>query len=42
MQTLSRLLKTNGFAYVLFDTQNLNKDQLQYQNSFYKDVKIIT
>ena len=27
MQTLSRLLKTNGFAYVLFDTQNFNRDQ---------------
>ena len=31
MQTLSRLLKTNGFAYVLFDTQNLNRDQLPKQ-----------
>ena len=31
MQTLSRLLKTNGFAYVLFDTQNLNRDQLSKQ-----------
>ena len=31
MQTLSRLLKANGFAYVLFDTQNLNRDQLSKQ-----------
>ena len=31
MQTLSKLLKTNGFAYVLFDTQNLNRDQLPKQ-----------
>ena len=31
MQTLSRLLKTNGFAYVLFNAQNLNKDQLPKQ-----------
>ena len=31
MQTLSRLLKTNGFAYVLFNAQNLNRDQLSKQ-----------
>ena len=31
MQTLSRLLKTNGFSYVLFNTQNLNRDQLSKQ-----------
>ena len=31
MQTLSRLSKTNGFAYVLLDTQNLNRDQLPKQ-----------
>ena len=37
MQTLSRLLKTNGFAYVLFNTQNLNRDQLSKQ--LYQDVK---
>ena len=41
MQTLSRLLKTNGFAYVLFNAQNLNRDQLSKQ-FFYKDAKIIT
>ena len=31
MQTLSRLLKTNGFAYVLFNAQNLNIDHLSKQ-----------
>ena len=31
MQTLSRVLKTNGFAYVLFNTQNLNREQLSKQ-----------
>ena len=31
MQTLSRLLKTNEFAYVLFKTQSLNRDQLSKQ-----------
>ena len=40
MQTLSRLLKTNGFTYVLFNTQNLNRDQLSKQ--FLQRRKIIT
>ena len=31
MQILSRLLKTNGFAYVLSNPQNLNEDQLSKQ-----------
>ena len=31
MQTLSRLLKTNEFAYVFFNAQNLNRDQLSKQ-----------
>ena len=31
MQTLPRILKTNWFAYVLFNTQNLNGDQLSKQ-----------
>ena len=29
--TLSRLLKTNGFAYALSNQQNLNEDQLSKQ-----------
>ena len=40
MQTLSRLLKTNGFEYVLFNAHNLNRDQLSKQ--FLQRWKIIT
>ena len=31
METLSKLLKTNGFAYVLSNPQNLNGDRLSKQ-----------